>query len=123
MRKKPNLNEVVARNLAYLMGRPGCLYNNPTALARAALVAPNTVRNLLDPTRRTKLYAHTSKREGYPNLDMLERIADKLGCEVWELIHPNIEQAQKAQEIYESLEATFHIEESDESTGKTDEAA
>lgn len=94
----------MARNLAFFMSRESCLYKNANALGVAAGVAPNTIRNLLDPSKRTTT---RDKPEGYPTLDILGKIALKLPCEVWELLHPDIEKSIREREMYLRLEHSF----------------
>lgn len=86
------------------MGRESCPYRNPNSLGLAAQVAPNTIRNLLDPSKRTTT---RDKPEGYPTLDILGKIAHKLSCEVWELLHPDIEKSIREREMYLRLEQNF----------------
>lgn len=102
--KNRDLRQIVARNLAFFMSRPGCLYRNANALAVVARIAPNSVRNLLDPKKRT---VTAGKPEGYPTLDLLEKIASKLPCHVWELLHPDIEKSLIEREMYVRLEQNF----------------
>jgi|GEM_PF-5664230 len=104
MEKKSALSKVIAANLRFFMERPGCEYRNANALGIAAKVAPNTVRNLLMPTRRT---VTLSKPEGYPTLDKLERIAEKLECEVWELLHPDVKRSLREREMYKNIEHDY----------------
>lgn len=63
-------------------------------------MSPNTVRHLLQPGRRPT----ASKAVGYPTLDKLERVAAKLGCAVWELVHPDLERARALIAIGEAAE-------------------
>lgn len=100
----PDLRAVIARNLAFFMGRPKAPYSNANSLGIAAKVAPNTIRYLLHPSRRPTL---ASKPEGYPTLDKLEKIAHTLSCEVWELLHPNIQKSLREREMYRQLERDF----------------
>lgn len=95
--KNKDLRRIVARNLSFFMGRESCQYKNANALGLAAGVAPNTIRNLLDPSKRTTTSA---KPEGYPTIDILGKIALKLPCEVWELLHPDIEKSIREREMY-----------------------
>lgn len=104
MAKSPPLNTVIARNLKYWMRREGCLYPNANSLGKAAGIAPNTVRNLLDPSKRT---VTSEKPDGAPTLDKLEKIAEKLECEVWELLHPDIEKSLREREVYRNVQADF----------------
>lgn len=100
----PDLRWLIAKNLRYFMDREKSLYRNANALAVAAKVAPNTVRNLLDPNKRTTT---TEKPDGYPTIDKLERIGRVLGCEVWEILHPNIERSLREREFYSHIERDF----------------
>lgn len=103
MVRRKDLNEIVAYNLGYFMGRHQ-LYKNPNSLGKAAEVAPNSIRNLLDPKKRT---VTTGKPVGYPTLDTLQKIALKLGCEVWQLLHPEIEKSIRQQEMYLQIEKNY----------------
>ena len=99
---KFDLNQLVAKNLNYFMQRPKSLYKNANALGKVAKIAPNTIRNLLDPTKRT---VTAEKPDGFPLLDTLAKIAPHLGCDVWELLHPDIEKAVRQREVYELAES------------------
>lgn len=99
------LNAIVKKNLAYFMALPSCAYKNPNALAEKAEVASNTIRNLLDPTKRT---LSGQKKDGYPTIETLAAIAPHLGCEVWELLHPNIERSRREREMYRHIESDFN---------------
>lgn len=102
--KEKDLRRTMARNLAFFMARESCPYKNANALGVAAKVAPNTIRNLLDPSKRTTTSA---KPDGYPTLDILDKIAQKLPCEVWELLHPDIEKSIREREMYKRIEHSF----------------
>jgi hypothetical protein len=104
MTKDRQLQATLARNLRYFMGRETCPYKNPNALGIAAGVSPNTVRNLLDPSRRTTT---STKLEGFPTMDKLVSICDKLGCAVWELLHPDIERSIREREMYQAIESDY----------------
>lgn len=99
-----NLNALIAKNLRFFMDRPGSMYRNANALGKKAGVAPNTVHNLLNPKKRT---VTTTKPEGYPTLDKLEKIAKALGVEVWELLHPDIKRSLDERDMYRKIEADF----------------
>ena len=92
-----DLHQVLTDNLRYFMRRESSLYKTPNALGIAAGIAPNTVANLLHPEKRT---VTSSKPKGYPTLDKLQAIATALGCEVWELLHPDIERSVREREMY-----------------------
>lgn len=99
-----DLNQVVAANLKYFMEREGSLYRNANALGVVAKVSPNTVRNYLDPKKRT---VTVDKPDGYPRLDILGTLARYLGCEVWELLHPDIQRSLNEREMYKTIESDF----------------
>ena len=103
MSKNNDLNGILARNLAYFMEKSES-YKNPHALGKKANVAPNTVGNYLDHTKRTTT---SGKLEGFPTVDILARLADALGCQVWELLHPNLSRAITEREMYKRIEASF----------------
>lgn len=104
MNGRSELMEILAKNLVYFMGREQSLYKNPNALGKAAKVSANTIRNIIDPKNRTTT---TDKPEGYPLLDKLQAIAKPLGCSVWELMHPDIEQSIRERELYAQVGKTF----------------
>lgn len=110
-----DLNQLIADNLKFFMARPKSLYRNANALATAAKIAPNTVRNLLEPSKRT---VTSTKPIGYPTLDKLAKIAAPLGCQVWELLHPDIRQSLREREMYASIKTNFQLlKENGESNG------
>jgi hypothetical protein len=102
MQKTP-LSVIVAKNLKYFMGRSES-YGNANALAVKAKVAPNSVRNLIDPKKRT---VTADKPNGAPQLDTIQKCADALGIEVWQLLHPDIESAIRQQEMYKQIENSY----------------
>jgi hypothetical protein len=104
MAQPDDLNAILAKNLDYMMKREGSLYTTANALGVAAGIAANSVRNYLDPTRRT---VTAEKPEGFPTLDKLQALATKLNCAVWELLHPDIERSLREREMYRKVEADF----------------
>jgi hypothetical protein len=110
--KTRDLQQIVSENLKYFMGRDDSLYHNPNSLSSAtkdstgkAAVTPNTIRNLLKPTKRP---VTTSKPAGYPTLDKLEALAKKLPkCEAWMLLHPDIKRALRAMEMDSKIQAEY----------------
>lgn len=115
---KNDLRQVVAQNLRYFMGLESCPYATANALAVAAKVAPNTVRNYLDPTKRT---VTTGKPDGYPTLDKLKALADALGREPWELLHPDIQRSLSEREMYKTIESDFQLRARHADLAKTQE--
>lgn len=104
MEKKRSLTEILAGNLAFFMGREGCPHPNANSLGTAAGVSPNSVRNLLDPKKRT---VTSDKPDGYPTLDTVEKIALRLNVQVWELFHPDIEKSLRERAMYAKIQADF----------------
>lgn len=101
---KRALYEIVAMNLDYFMSRPGSLCQNANQLSQRTGIAPNTVHNILHPHRRA------SKQDGSTGtstIDTLEKLAKALGCEAWELLHPNIQLSKQEREMYEKIEENF----------------
>ena len=105
MSKSIDLRLTLAHNLRYFMSRKESLYKNANALGVAAKIAPNTVRHLLGTIPRT---LGKKKPVGYPTLDKLEAIAKVLNCDVWHLLHPDIEKFIREQKFYEAVLANFH---------------
>lgn len=95
-----DLSAVLSRNLKYFMSLKSSTYRNANSLGKAARVSPNTVRNFLEPKRRTTTIW---KPDGYPTLDKLEAIAKALDCAVWELLHPDIEKVKREAEFYKAV--------------------
>lgn len=88
-----DLNETIARNLARFMAEPGMPSNaNALSVKTGGKVSPQTIRNLLDPRQRWT----GGKLDGYPKIDTLQAVLEPLGRSVWELLHPDIEHAEKA---------------------------
>lgn len=104
MRRK-GMRAVLSENLAYFMARDDSLYPNANKLALATngKVSANTIRNILYPTRRTTT---AKKPEGSPTLEKIETLASKLPkCEPWMLLHPDLQRALRALEMYERVAA------------------
>lgn len=103
MNSATDIADLLAKNLTYFMSRPDAPYKNANALAVAAKIDPNTVRNMMNPTRRTRATSEDGK--GYPTLKNIAAIADKLPkCKVWMLLHPNLERALWEQQVAEDFE-------------------
>jgi hypothetical protein len=82
---------ILARNLAHFMNRPGAPYPNANALGVACGMSPNTIRKMLTPAKR--VYQSRTKGAGLPASMTLVLLSEKLGCDVWELLHPDLERA------------------------------
>jgi lambda repressor-like predicted transcriptional regulator len=100
----PDLSDVIARNLAFLMEHGRRKWESATALANEAKISPNTLQNMLTPGRRR---VSVTKTRIYPTLDKLAAVAGALGCEPWELLHPNLEQARLDREALQKVRAAM----------------
>lgn len=105
MQKTADLAQILAKNLKFFMARDGAHYRNANALGIASGLSPNTIRNILDPAKRPVRVS--KKAEGAPTLDKLTAIAAKLPCQVWELLHPDIEHSIREREMYARIERDF----------------
>lgn len=120
MKKVEELMGALARNLHYFMRLPGCPHTNANLLHKASGVAANTIRYYLNPKKRPE-YRTITKDVSSPSLDKLVKLADALGCEPWELLHPDIEKARADQRTLQALEERYR--ETREESGVPREAA
>lgn len=99
MKKKP-INDVLAVNLKHFMTEKGF---SQSSLAAKSGVAQRTIGNYLNAELR---YAEVSKTGKPPSAKLaeVERIADGLGVEVWELLRP-ISPAERG--FYKQIEESF----------------
>lgn len=102
MNQAKEIRLLISKNLRYFMKLRQIKSDN--ALAVLAGMSPNTVRNYVDPSKRT---VTADKPEGYPVLDGLAKLAAKLDCDVWELLHPDIEKERLEKEMYENIKASL----------------
>ena len=103
MHKPDEFQALISKNIKYFMGLSEN-YKNANALAGAAKLSPNTVRNYMDPEKRT---VTEGKPLGFPTLDKLAKLAKPLRCEVWELLHPDIERSRRERSMYSKIEQDF----------------
>lgn len=101
---------IIAKNLRYFMKLPAKnttvpRFRSARALGIKAGVSPNTVSNYLKPKQRT---VTLDKPEGFPVLDKLAKLASELECDVWELLHPDIEKERREKAMYQEIIASFH---------------
>ncbi len=92
-----DINVILARNLRTQMEMK---YGNvnQSELARAADVAQKTISNVL---------ARERGPAPSPSLTIVQRLADALGIEAWQLLHPDPVRAEREQEFYRKLEKDF----------------
>lgn len=84
------LYEAFARNLRYLLEKKG--FASPHDLAdKIPRFSENTLYGWLN---LEKPDAPRDKKS-YPRLDLLERVAERLNCEIWELFHPDLDGLRK----------------------------
>jgi hypothetical protein len=100
MNKDEKFQLLLSKNIQYFMGLPDCPHKTANALGKAAKLNPGTVRNYIHPTKRT---VTRGKPQGFPLIDKLARLCGPLKCEVWELLHPDIEQSRRERSVYEQF--------------------
>jgi hypothetical protein len=96
------LYEVLARNLRDRWKKKGFRSAHDLSTKIPGL-SSNSIRgwlNLADKTRPRHV-------KSYPRLDLLERVTERLGCDIWELFHPDIEQLKKDLAELERLRRAF----------------
>ena len=96
---KPTINEVLAANLRHYMDLSP--YTTQTALGAKCGMAQRTIGNYLNPTLRL---AGSKGKAPSANLAQLEKLADALSIEVWELLRP-MTKADRV--IYRKVEEAF----------------
>lgn len=101
---------IIAKNLRYFMkltpkNASEPRFKSARALGLKAGISPNTVTNYLKPKQRT---VTLDKPDGYPVLDKLAALASVLECDVWELLHPDIEKERREKAMYQEIIASFH---------------
>lgn len=104
MNKPEEFQALISKNIQYFMGLKDCQYKTANAVAKVARLSPNTVRNYIDGRKRT---VTTDKPLGFPLLDKLAKLTKPLNCEVWELLHPDIERSRRERDMYKKIEADF----------------
>lgn len=109
MDQRKKLAEIIARNAGRLLAMRRREFPTPNALATAIntptkRVAPNSVTYILEPAKRPKGRMHS---DTLPRLDTLAHVADKLGCEVWELLHPDLPALRAKLDAYERMIQTI----------------
>lgn len=98
-----DIRTTVAKNVKFFMARPSSEFRTANALAVAAGLAANSVRYLIEPERRPTT-TEKGVGGGWPGLETLAAVAPFLKCELWELLHPNIERSQREREAYALIE-------------------
>lgn len=93
-----SINQVVAENLAYLMAKAGM---NQSTLAAKAGVSQKTISNYLNPEQRTE---GSKGKQGSPKLWELERVAQALGVQVWELTR---HMTERERAMYDAIEKAY----------------
>jgi hypothetical protein len=97
------LYEALARNLRDKWKKKGF---------RSAHDLSTKIPGLSSNSIRGWLYLADKKKprhvKSYPRLDLLERVAERLGCDIWELFHPDIDRLRKDLAELERLRRAFH---------------
>lgn len=94
--ERKTANQVLADALAYFMEKTGM---TQAALAKRADIGQTTVSLYLTPDRRK---AGKSGKEPSAKISEVERLADALGVQMWELLRP---MSPERREFYRSMEA------------------
>jgi len=79
-------------------------FDSDRALAKAANVAPNTVRNLLDPDSR----APNQRGQVSLRLDILQKVARALGYKAWQLQQENFDPLNRPSLVLNTDEAEWY---------------
>lgn len=92
-----DINVMLARNLRQQMEMK---YGNvnQSELARDASVAQKTISNIL---------ARERGPAPSPSLTVVQKLAEALGIEAWQLLHPDPDRAEREQEFYRRIEKDF----------------
>lgn len=104
MERRDDLALVICHNVHFLMEAQGT-YKSANALAsainaRVQKVAPNSINYLFKPHNRPK---GKNGLASLPRLDVLSEAANALGCEVWELLHPDLKGLRKKLAGYDTM--------------------
>lgn len=98
MQKKRTKEEIadelldnLGRNLRYLMKSKGL---TAYRLAQTTSLSATTIRAYADNDTR-KDYTPITKQKSAPMLDKLGELAEALDCQVWELLHPDLQLARR----------------------------
>lgn len=97
---KPSINEVLADNLRFFMTERGI--DTQAALAKKCLLSQRSISNYLSPKLRV---VGSKGKEPSAKLSEVERLADALQVEVWQLLRP-MSKADRV--IYSKVEEAFN---------------
>lgn len=73
-------------------------------LARISGVGQTTISSMLRPFER---YNPSGKIGSSPTVERVAAIARALGCEAWELLHPNVDRAHREHQMYEQIRRKY----------------
>jgi hypothetical protein len=100
------LYEAFARNLRTLWEKKG--FNSAHDLAsKIPGLSSNSIRGWISLADKKR----PRHAKSYPRLDLLERVAERLGVDIWELFHPNLDKLKKDLAELERLRRAFHGDE------------
>ena len=95
---KPDIRQILAENLEALMEARN--YSTAQDVSRASALhgekalAVNTIKNI-------------QNKAAYARLDILEQLAATFGKQVWQLVHPDPEQAARETAMYTKIASDF----------------
>lgn len=110
MDKRKELAQVIARNAKALLEKKSRDFPSVNALATAIntpvhRASANSIAYVFKPTKRPRGDKHA---DTLPRLDTLSLVAEKLGCDVWELLHPDIQALRRKLDVYETMARNFN---------------
>lgn len=106
-RMQKSLVQIVAQNVKAAAKHHGHALDDKgyRSLGRAAGVAANTVKNVIEPETRAPT---ASGKEPSPQLNVLDKIAKSMGYEAWQLLLDNFDPAQPFTRALTPEEAKFY---------------
>ena len=97
-----DLVQIVARNVRLAL--EASVFDSYRALAKQAGVAPNTVRNVIEPESR----APGLRGDVSPRLDILDKLARAMGYEGWQLMQATFDPANPPKRVLSKREADLY---------------
>ena len=97
-----HLVRTVARNVRLAL--EASVFDSYRGLAKAAGVAPNTVRHVISPDAR----APGQRGETSPRLDILDKLARAMGYEGWQLMQETFDPANPPNRVLSRQEADLY---------------
>lgn len=96
------LVQIIAKNVRAAYEVSG--FKSFRALSERAGVAPNSVKNLIEPKER----APSKRGDVSPRLDILAKVATALGYEIWQLTATDFDPSNPPTRVLKKSEADFY---------------